>query len=162
AVQGDGVGLELRRVDLHGHGVDSSSDSIVRYVHYSGGSPESTAADMLRAHILSVAEFMRGHRSHLRALSEIFVNFRTMDGSPRYGIAASEEIYTGLEDLFRGGQAKGEFREFDTRVMAVSLQASIDSMFAYWVAYPDHNLEAHARELADIFHHATRAERPAD
>ncbi|MBB6171717.1 AcrR family transcriptional regulator [Nocardiopsis mwathae] len=122
----------------------------------------STAREMVRTHIMAVAEFMRARPAHLRALGEIFVNLRNDDGSLRYGVAASEPIYRGLEDLFRGGQADGEFRDFDPRVMAVSLQASIDSMFGYWAAYPEHDPEAHARELADIFDHATRAEPRTD
>ncbi|ASU83990.1 TetR/AcrR family transcriptional regulator [Nocardiopsis gilva YIM 90087] len=163
------AGISKGVISYHFAGKDELMEQVVEQTYHAVADDvvprimaASTATDMLRTHILSVAEYMRGHRAHLRALSEIFVNFRTADGSPRYGIAASEEIFKGLEDLFRGGQAKGEFREFDTRVMAVSLQASIDSMFAYWVTYPDHDLEAHARELADIFDHATRAQQPVD
>jgi TetR/AcrR family fatty acid metabolism transcriptional regulator len=123
---------------------------------------EATAVGVLRARILAVAEYMRDHRAQLLALGEIFNNFRDPDGRPRYGIASNEPIYAWQEETFRHGQQSGEFRSFDPRVMAVTVQAAIDDMFAYWVAYPDHDLEAHARELADLFERATRAEGAAD
>ena len=123
---------------------------------------ETTAVGALRARILAVAEYMRDHRAQLLALGEIFNNFRDPDGKPRYGIASTELIYQWQEGAFRHGQQTGEFRSFDPRVMAVTVQAAIDDMFAYWAAYPDHDLEAHARELADLFERATRAEGAAD
>jgi TetR/AcrR family transcriptional regulator, fatty acid metabolism regulator protein len=113
-----------------------------------------SATELLRTHILAVAEHMRGHRAQLKALGEIFTNLRDAEGRPRYGIKASEEVYQAIERIYRLGQESGEFREFDPRVMAVSHQSAIDAMFAYWMAYPGHDLDAHARELADIFERA--------
>ncbi|MEW9552748.1 TetR/AcrR family transcriptional regulator [Nonomuraea sp. NPDC050783] len=113
-----------------------------------------SATEMLRTHVLSVAEYMRGHRAELRALGEIFANLRDADGRPHYGVRTNEEIYRGLEDLYRFGRQTGEFRDFDVRVMAVTHSASVDEMFAYWVAHPDHDLDAHARELADLLERA--------
>ncbi|MEU9117030.1 TetR/AcrR family transcriptional regulator [Streptomyces sp. NPDC048483] len=117
------------------------------------------AAAWLRGYIESVAEYMHSHRTQLAALGEIFSHYRTADGAPHYGVASSEPIYTALEKVFLEGQESGEFRMFDVRVMAVSLQAGVDNMFAYWSARPERDLAAYGRELAGIFEHATRAER---
>ncbi|MER5969813.1 TetR/AcrR family transcriptional regulator [Streptomyces sp. NPDC002055] len=118
----------------------------------------SGATTWLRVYIESVAEYMLGHRTQLIALGEIFHHFRTDDGAPRYGVASREPLYVRLENAFLDGQRSGELRPFDVRVMAVTLQAGIDDMFAYWSAYPEHDLAAHARELAGLFQRATRAE----
>ncbi|MFI9046428.1 TetR/AcrR family transcriptional regulator [Streptomyces sp. NPDC053427] len=115
------------------------------------------ASARLRVYIESVAAYMHDHPTRLAALGEVFSHFRTADGAPRYGVASSEPIYTALENVFLEGQRSGELRAFDVRVMAVSLQAGIDNMFAYWSARPEHDLAAHARELAALFEHATRA-----
>lgn len=112
----------------------------------------------LRAYVLAVAEYMHGHREQLLALSGIFTGARTPKGEPRYGVAAAETTYQALEELLRRGQESGEFRGFDRRVLAVSMQASIDAMFGYWVAFPEHDLQAHAVELAELLDRATRAE----
>lgn len=123
---------------------------------------ETTATGALRARIRSVAEYVRGHPAQLLALGEILNNSRNPDGKPRYGIASNEPLYQAQEEGYRLGQQTGEFRAFDPRVMAVTVQAAIDSMIAYWATYPDHDLEAHANELADLFEHATRADRPGE
>ncbi|WP_106581393.1 TetR family transcriptional regulator [Murinocardiopsis flavida] len=122
---------------------------------------EATSTRALRANIRAVAEYMRGHRTQLLALGEIFNNSRTAEGKRRFGVAYSEPVYEAREALFRSGQQAGEFRrEFDPRVMSVAVQSAIDGMFAYWVTYPDHDLEAHADDLADLFEHATRTGHP--
>jgi AcrR family transcriptional regulator len=118
---------------------------------------EATAVGALRVNIRSVAEYMQGHRAQLLGLGEILNNHRTPDGRRRYGVAFNEPIYQAREAMFRRGQQSGEFRQFDPRVMSVTVQAAIDAMFAYWVTHPDHDLEAHADELADLFEHAIRA-----
>ncbi|MFE0375128.1 TetR/AcrR family transcriptional regulator [Streptomyces inhibens] len=116
------------------------------------------ATAWLRGYVESVAAYMHTHQTQLTALGEIFSHFRTADGAPRYGIASSEPLYSALEQVFLKGQQSGEFRAFDVRVMAVSLQAGIDNMFAYWSVHPEHDLAAYASELAGIFEHATRAD----
>jgi AcrR family transcriptional regulator len=115
------------------------------------------ARDRLRVHILTLAEFMREQPVRLKALGEIFGNFRDADGQLRYDMASSVELFESLEHTYRIGQESGEFRDFDTRVMAVSMQTSIDAMFGYWMAFPETDLMAYAAQLADLFDHATRA-----
>ncbi|MFI6995091.1 TetR/AcrR family transcriptional regulator [Nonomuraea wenchangensis] len=110
--------------------------------------------ELLRTHVLSVAAYMRGQRKGLRALGEIFGNLRDADGRARFGIRTNEEIYRSLEDIYRAGQAAGEFRDFDVRVMAVTHSAAVDAMFGYWVVHPEHDLDGHARQLADLLERA--------
>ncbi|GAA2931833.1 TetR family transcriptional regulator [Streptomyces thioluteus] len=111
----------------------------------------------LRAYVESLAAYMRGHRAQLAALGQVFHNMRDAEGTLRYGVGTSEALYAFLEATFREGQESGAFREFDVRVMAVSLQAAVDAMFEYWGVHPEHDLEGHARELAESFARATRA-----
>lgn len=110
----------------------------------------TTATELLRTHVMAVAEHMRGHRAQLLALGEIFTNLRTADGQLRYGINANEDIYRALEEIYRLGQENGEFRDFDRRVMAITHSSPIDDMFAYRAANPGHDLDAHAAQLADL------------
>jgi TetR/AcrR family transcriptional regulator, fatty acid metabolism regulator protein len=110
---------------------------------------EETAVGLLRTHVLGVAGHMREHRSQLMALGEIFNNLRSPDGSPRYGIHTSEELLRALESIYVLGQTRGEFRDFDVRVMAITHTAAVDYMFAYWSFHPEHDLDAHAGQLAD-------------
>jgi AcrR family transcriptional regulator len=158
------AGISKGVISYHFAGKEELMEEVVTRVYTEIGehviarmSGAGSATTLLRTHIVSVAEHMKDHRTRLRALGEIFANLRTADGELRYGVKAGEEGLLALERIYRLGQESGEFRSFDTRVMAVTHQSAVDSMFAYWQAYPEHDLEAHAGELADLFERAVRA-----
>ena len=71
-------------------------------------------------------------------------------GRPLVTLADYDGAYSQLEQLYRKGQREGSFRSFDTRVMAVTQQAAIDTMFAYADAYPATDLRQYAAALADL------------
>lgn len=120
----------------------------------------TSGTELLRTQIRSVTAYMREHRPQLLAIGEVVRNLRRPGGEPRYGLADSDWLYEALEYIYRTGQASGEFRPFDTRVMAVTHQAAVDTMFAYWEAHPEHDLDAHAEALVEIFLRATRSDSP--
>lgn len=135
--------------DLMEQLVEQVYDRITAYVVPRVAAREAVA-DRIAERVRAVASYVRDHPDELRALTEVLNNLRDDDGLLRYGDAFNESIYRGLEAEFRAGREAGELCDFDVRVMAVTTQASIDAMIAYWHSYPDHDLEAHARELADL------------
>ncbi len=151
-------------ISYHFNGKDELLEQVVVQV-YDGIAADVTpkilaqpsAREALRTHILEVARYMQARPTRLLALSAIFTSAREPDGTLRYGAADNEPIYQGLEELFRRGQQAGQFHGFGVRVMAVTLQGALDAMFDYWVTHPEHDLEAHARQLAETFDLATRA-----
>lgn len=106
--------------------------------------------ELIRTHIMAVAHEGLTHRDEMFAVAEIVTHLRTKDGARRYSITDNEELYQGLEYMYAYGTAEGVLREFDHRVMAVTVQAALDSMFTYWVARPETDLIAHAEQLADL------------
>jgi AcrR family transcriptional regulator len=108
------------------------------------------APDLLRQIVQRVAAHGAGHRAERRALDQIIRNLRRPDGSPRFSLADYEPTYAAQEQLFLRGQREGTFRAFDPRVMAVTLQAAMDTMFGYADAHPDVDLEQYADQLADL------------
>ena len=117
---------------------------------------QSTASDQLRAYIQADVDFIGTHRMQVTALVEIMTNFRTGDGKLRYDVQAEEPILAGLEAFLRKGQQDGDFRTFDTRVMAVTMRRAIDALPHLLTASPDLDLDAYARELVELFDRATR------
>jgi AcrR family transcriptional regulator len=116
-----------------------------------GGIDQSAPApDVLRAIIQRVAAYGAEHGAEIRTLNQIAQNLRRADGQLRFTLADNEEIYKTGEQLYRRGQHEGYFRQFDTRVMAVTFQAALDAMFAYAEAYPETDLLAYADGLADL------------
>lgn len=108
------------------------------------------APDVMRAVVRRTAAYGAAHRAEVRTLNQIAQNLRAADGQPRFTLADNAEIYRGSERLYQRGREEGHFRDFDARVMAVTFQAALDSMFAYAEAYPETDLTAYADALADL------------
>lgn len=122
-------------------------------------SAEDTASGMLRTFIVANLEYMRDHRSHLLAIVEIFfMRTHSQDRRPDYEAFGYEPVFDALERILESGQLNGEFREFNTRVMAVAVWAAVEGVFTQWAAFPDLQLDAHTAELVELFDRATRLE----
>jgi TetR/AcrR family transcriptional regulator, fatty acid metabolism regulator protein len=117
---------------------------------------EPTFRGMLRRSIETNIRWIIAHPQWIAALSEIFSNFRREDGSPRYSFADNAPIIEGLEMILLEGQKRGEFRQFPTRPMALTIRAAIDQLPAVLEGFPDVDPDAYAVHLADIFDAATR------
>ena len=115
----------------------------------------SAPPEALRAYIEGNVEFIAGHRSEMKALLEIFMN-----GGFQYDAASEQAVLSPLEEILRAGQAAGQFRPFDIRVMSTLIQRAIDGLPFLLVAEPDFDLQTYASEVLATFERATRTERP--
>ena len=117
---------------------------------------ETSAAGRLRAYIESDLEFIGAYRKSLIALVEIAMSARRADGSLVIGPESLAQRAANLEELLRAGQRSGEFRRFNTRVMALTILQAIDGVPPLLAREPDLDVKLHAKELATIFTLATR------
>lgn len=117
---------------------------------------EATARAKLRTFIESSVEFISTHREHMVALLEILTTARSEDGRSFLEATTLEPRLSGLERILRTGQEEGEFRWFDTRIMAVTIAQAIDGLTPQLSANPNLELEPYARELTTTFDLATR------
>jgi len=117
---------------------------------------ETSAAGRVRAYIDSHLEFFDAHRKQLIALFEIAMSARRTDGSLVIGPESLAKRATDLEELLRAGQRSGEFRRFNTRVMALTIIQAIDGVPPLLAREPNLDVKQHARELAMVFALATR------
>lgn len=117
---------------------------------------ETSAAGRLRAYIESDLEFIDVHRESLIALIEIAISARRADGSRVIGPESLSQRAENLEHLLRAGQRSGEFRRFNTRVMALTIIQAIDAVPPLLAREPDLDVKLHAKELATAFALATR------
>jgi len=124
---------------------------------------ESTGPGKLRAYIESNLAFMRENRRHMVALLEIALNARAADGSRLYDFSIQDAGVAALQQLLAHFQGTGEFRAgFDPYVMAMAIRSAINAMPAQLARDPALDIGHYARELADLFHIATRpGESPA-
>jgi AcrR family transcriptional regulator len=112
----------------------------------------TTNAQALEAYIRGVVEFVAEHRREMKALLEIFLN-----GGIEYTPGTELVTLSPVEEMLRAGQAAGEFRQFDTRVMAGVIQRAVDGVPFLLETYPDLDLGAYAGELVTTFTLATRS-----
>lgn len=120
------------------------------------GGPVTRAAgprEQLRAFIESSVEFYVVHHRHMRALTEIALS-RREEAEP--DVLPHEAELRGLEEIFREGQEKGEFREFTPRVMAVALRHALDGVALRIGTESEPDAATYAREVVTIFDLATR------
>jgi AcrR family transcriptional regulator len=118
---------------------------------------EPTGAGKLRAYIESNLAFMRENRNQMVAIFEIALNARAADGSRLYDVSVQDTGVAALEQLLAYFQGTGEFRAgFDPHVMAMAIRAAINAVPAQLARDPALDVAHHAREIADIFHIATR------
>jgi TetR/AcrR family transcriptional regulator, fatty acid metabolism regulator protein len=120
---------------------------------------ESTGAGMLRTYIEANMSFIRENRSHVAAVVEIALNARGAEGSPLYDMSIREEGTEALRQILVYFQGTGEFRaDFDPAVMAMAIRATLDAVPARLARDPGLDLDDYGRELAGVFHIATRPE----
>lgn len=113
------------------------------------GVPDPRAA--LVAYIEGLIGFMKTDPFALRAMVGI-----VMHGGFDYDAEAEREAVSGIGEILRWGQAEGVFRAFDVRVMATTIQRSLDGIPLAQSTDPDLDLDAYARELVELFTLATR------
>ncbi|HYX60395.1 MAG TPA: TetR/AcrR family transcriptional regulator [Streptosporangiaceae bacterium] len=122
---------------------------------------EPTGAGKLRAYIESNLAFMGENRNHMVAIFEIALNARAADGSRLYDVSVQDAGVAALQQLLAYFQGTGEFRAgFDPHVMAMAIRAAINAVPAQLARDPALDVAHHARELADMFHIATRPGSP--
>ena len=118
---------------------------------------EPTGAGKLRAYIESNLAFMRENRNHMVAIVEIALNARAADGRRLYDFSVQDAGVAALEQLLAYFQGTGDFRAgFDPHVMAMAIRAAINAVPAQLARDPGLDVAHHAREIADMFHIATR------
>ena len=109
-------------------------------------SAEQSAAGMLRAYIEGVVEFVAANRARMKALLELLLN-----GGMAYGTVEDAAVVSHVEQILRFGQQRGEFRDFDARIVAATVQRSVDGLPFLLDSMPDLDLTAYVSELVTLF-----------
>lgn len=138
--------------------IEQVVDEIVGEIGASVGAriaDQTSAMGALRAYIESNVEYMALHRTEMKALLGIFLS-GALPTSPTSEESGPAVAVSHLEELLRAGQRSGEFRAFDTAVVATSIQRTIEGIPLLCETRPDLDFTACARELVTMFELATR------
>jgi AcrR family transcriptional regulator len=107
------------------------------------------ASAVLRALIEGFVHYCAAHPERLVAVAQI-------EAAEGWGAEERESSIADFEEVLRGGQATGEFRDFPTRLMAVTLLAALEAVPTELHTRPDTSAEALAEHLATTFTLAVR------
>lgn len=111
---------------------------------------QPTAARGLRTLIVSNLEFLRDNANGFRALLEIIQNDPAV-----YAVQGGKAV-TDVEKVLAWGHRTGEFRDFDTRVMAIAIRSAIDAVAHLAGSGIRVDIDRYAAELSGLFDRATR------
>ncbi|GAA4922355.1 AcrR family transcriptional regulator [Nonomuraea thailandensis] len=142
--------------ELIGQAIATIYGDLSRFMH-ERVSAQRTASGALETYIRSLVEYLGDRRAEMRAATEIFLNFRPEGGTAAQDAATDLSQLAHLERLLAWGQESGEFGPFSTRVMAMTVQRSLDGLPFLLEADPGADLAEYADELAALFARATRA-----
>ncbi|HEY1518429.1 MAG TPA: TetR/AcrR family transcriptional regulator [Solirubrobacteraceae bacterium] len=117
-----------------------------------GTSPERFVADYINAWI----EYYRTQTRYMLAIREIWGNFRDDGGQQHFGTQAVAGELGVVQQVLEYGQADDSLGNFDARVMAVTIKASLDALLNQLADDPDLDLDAYGAELVSLFERATR------
>lgn len=115
-----------------------------------------TATELLTRYIASNIAYIDHNRVATRAIGDIIANFRKPNGQSHYKTEDTEPLIAGTAAMFEWGQQTGEFRKFDTRIMAVTLRSAIDGFAGQLALAPAPDVAAYTRELTELFLRAAR------
>jgi AcrR family transcriptional regulator len=115
-----------------------------------------TVADELGAFFEANAAFLQAHRPQILVLLEITDHLRQEQDPAALLSSISASDRRGLGALLRRGQAQGEFRDFDSEIMAAAILALRNSMIEQATADPGLDLTRYVRELVTMITLATR------
>lgn len=106
----------------------------------------------LRAYIEGVVGYADSHRAPMAALLQV-----VMSGAGGETTRDPSD-FSHLERILQSGQEAGEMRDFDLRVMATTIQRSVEVVPFQLQADPGLDCAAYAAELVELFDRATRAD----
>jgi TetR/AcrR family transcriptional regulator, fatty acid metabolism regulator protein len=116
-----------------------------------GRSRERFVADYINAWVA----YYRTHTRYVIAIREVWGNFRDDSGRQHFGPDAVAGELSVVQQVLEYGQANDSLGEFDARVMAVTLKASLDALLTQFATDPELDLEAYGAELVRLFDRAT-------
>ncbi|MBB6173806.1 AcrR family transcriptional regulator [Nocardiopsis mwathae] len=156
------AGISKSVISYHFAGKDDLLEQVVTQIFDDGWAlieprlaSARTETERLHVHMEVELDYWGANRTRYLAMASIVDGHRTSDGKPRFA-QKWEETVTVLQDLLSKGQENGEFRDFDPRVVAVTVRQGIEGALDQWARNPDLDLKAYTAELITLFDLAIR------
>ncbi|MBF6331342.1 TetR/AcrR family transcriptional regulator [Nocardia transvalensis] len=158
------AGISKGVISYHFDGKDDLMTQLVVQLYILGGefmAPVIEEAegprDKLLAYLESNLRFIDANRKHVAALTQVVMNLRKNDGTPRFASSEGErEIIKPLIAILDAGQDSGEFGDFDPIVMAKAVRDVVDGAAGRAIREPDWDVRTYATQVCRMFDLATK------
>lgn len=109
---------------------------------------------MLVAYIHGLLEHLREHPSHVRVITEVMG--QPVAGGDGVAVPQTDSRWQDVAAILDAGQRQGQFRSFDTKVMALAIGGALDAVVGRWLVDPELDLRAASAELGSAVLRAVR------
>jgi TetR/AcrR family fatty acid metabolism transcriptional regulator len=158
------AGISKSVISYHFAGKDELLEQVVQSVYADGARytiprvRTHSAPAVLGTYLRSNLEFIRDHRKDIDAVTEIFLNVRSRDGSRRFagGPSGMEPALKPLQEILQRGQDEGAFTDFDTRTMAWAIRNLLDGVTRQRAHDPEFDFDTGIDEMVALVDRATR------
>jgi len=110
------------------------------------------------AYIEAWVDYFRTQTRNMLAVREIWGNFRDVSGKLQFGPDAAKGELDRVAEILAKGQASGELRAFDPKIMAASMKGALDQLLNRLAREPELDLDVYGSELVALFARATRTD----
>lgn len=164
------VGVSKGVISYHFAGKEELVQEVIADIAAKGGAfvyaralTLPTAAERLRAWIVSMLEYTAAHRTETLAFHEIITGSQG-DAAVSAAVARLvKDVTPAVQALFADGQASGEFREdFDPQAATTAILAVLDAVPPRMARDPAFDVARYGREVAGLFDAATRRAAPPE
>jgi AcrR family transcriptional regulator len=116
----------------------------------------SSARSALLSFITASVAFTAANPKTVLAVMNVMRAGRSESGAPGFDAIVTEPRRPGFGAILAWGQATGEFRPFNIRVMVATVIEALDAIPPELADESDLDLDVYARELVELFDRATR------
>jgi len=160
---GKRVGVSKSVVAYHFGDKEALIDAIVNAI-YDKGFQEvrppieaaPTAGGKIEAFIRGSIQFYKTYTPYVVALSRLRLHLTNAGTPNRTAMKRQQKELADISIILQSGQDNGEFRIFDTALMARTLRQALDGVIIEMTHHPDTDVDRYADELATLFWHATK------
>jgi AcrR family transcriptional regulator len=157
------VGISKSVVGYHYESKEALVDAVVDAIYNKGFEvvrpqidAEPTAFGKVRAFITQSLYFYREYPAYVIALSRLRLHLTNLGKPNTVMVSRLHRELADLAVIFREGQVSGEFRDFDTRIMARTLRQALDGVLVEIAHHSDIDANHYTEELVTLFQHATQ------
>ena len=160
---GERVGISKSVVAYHFGDKEALIDAVVNAIYDKGFEvvrppidAAVTAAGKIEAFIRHSIRFYCEYSAYVLALSRLRLHLTNAGIPNRVVIRRLHRELSDVGAIFSYGQKQGEFRPFDTAIMARTLRQALDGVLTEMAHHPQTNIDHYADELVVLFRNATK------